>query len=77
MATQTVRVPVCFRGRMQMELGFYDTTRTGEITSRLAADTSSVSDSVCLNLNVILRSATQAAMVLGFMFSAQVTTLIE
>jgi ABC-type multidrug transport system fused ATPase/permease subunit len=29
--------------------------QTGEITSRLSTDTSSVSDSVCLNLNVMLR----------------------
>jgi len=43
---------------------------TGEITSRLAADTSTVSDSVSLNLNVFMRSATQAAVVLAFMVSA-------
>ncbi len=37
---------------------------------RLAADTTTVSDQVCLNLNVALRSVTQAAMVLVFMFAA-------
>ncbi|KAJ9509930.1 hypothetical protein QJQ45_011470 [Haematococcus lacustris] len=56
--------------RPQAEVGFYDTTKTGEITSRLSADTSTVSDSVCLNLNVMLRSIAQAAMVLAFMFTA-------
>ena len=40
----------------------------GEITSRLSADTTTVSDQICLNLNVGLRSLTQAAMVLVFMF---------
>lgn len=41
------------------DAGFFDTTKTGEITSRLAADTTTVSDQICLNLNVMLRSATQ------------------
>ena len=43
----------------------------GEITSRLSADTTTVSDQICLNLNVGLRSLTQAAMVLAFMFQGQ------
>lgn len=42
----------------------------GEITSRLSADTTTVSDQICLNLNVSLRSITQAAIVLVFMFQA-------
>lgn len=114
----------------QMEVAFFDVTKTGDITSRLSADTSTVSDQVrgcahactachatwpmcegtrwcaralpraggahpqparvaapmlgctcgdggdgartqvCLNLNVLLRAATQASMVLGFMFYA-------
>jgi ABC-type multidrug transport system fused ATPase/permease subunit len=33
-------------------------------------DTHTVSDQVCLNLNVFLRNATQAGMVLSFMFAA-------
>ena len=37
---------------------------------RLAADTTTVSDQVCLNLNVALRSVTQADMMLVFMFAA-------
>lgn len=28
------------------EIGFFDTTKTGEITSRLAADTATVADQV-------------------------------
>ncbi|GIL89047.1 hypothetical protein Vretimale_16209 [Volvox reticuliferus] len=59
-----------FHALLQMEIGFFDTNRTGEIISRLAADTSTVADQVGLNMNVMLRSATQAAMVLFFMFAA-------
>uniref|UniRef100_A0A6S8M2Q5 ATP-binding cassette transporter n=1 Tax=Dunaliella tertiolecta TaxID=3047 RepID=A0A6S8M2Q5_DUNTE len=59
-----------FAALVNMEVAFFDVSKTGEITSRLSSDTSTVSDQVCLNLNVLLRAATQAAMVLGFMFSA-------
>jgi len=59
-----------FASLLRQDVGFFDTTRTGDITSRLSADTTTVSDQICLNLNVMLRSSTQAAMVLGFMFSA-------
>ena len=44
--------------------------QAGDITSRLSADTTTVSDQICLNINVIVRSTTQAAMVLVFMFKA-------
>lgn len=59
-----------FASLIRQEAGFFDTTKTGDITSRLAADTTTVSDQISLNLNVMLRSVTQAAMVLGFMFTA-------
>ena len=59
-----------FESLLAQDAGFFDSTKTGEITSRLAADTSTVSDQISLNLNVMLRSATQGAMVLAFMFSA-------
>ncbi|GFR49523.1 hypothetical protein Agub_g11566, partial [Astrephomene gubernaculifera] len=55
---------------LQQDMGFFDASKTGEITSRLAADTSTVADQIGLNLNVLMRSATQAAMVLVFMFAA-------
>ena len=42
----------------------------GDITSRLSADTTTVSDQICLNLNVGMRSATQAAVVMVFMVRA-------
>lgn len=53
-----------FASLLRQEIGFFDSTKTGEITSRLSADTTTVADQVCLNLNVMLRSITQAALVL-------------
>lgn len=64
----TVRIRTkLFDNLMKQDVGFYDTSKSGDITSRLAADTTSVTDSVCLNLNIMMRSITQAAMVLVFM----------
>lgn len=48
-----------FAALLSQEVGFFDTTRTGDITSRLAADTTTVSDQICLNMNVLFRSMTQ------------------
>ena len=48
-----------FHSLLHQDAGFFDTTKTGEITSRLSADTTTVSDQICLNLNVMLRSMTQ------------------
>ena len=59
-----------FNALLMQDCGFFDTNRTGDITSRLSADTTTVSDQICLNLNVMMRSITQAAMVLVFMFTA-------
>jgi len=44
--------------------------RAGAITSRLSADTTTISDQISLNTNVVVRSITQAAMVLVFMVHA-------
>jgi ABC-type multidrug transport system fused ATPase/permease subunit len=38
---------------------FFDKGQTGDVISRLSADVQSVSDSVCLNSNVLSRSALQ------------------
>lgn len=52
----------------------------GEITSRLSADTTTIADQISLNVNVVVRSITQAVMVLVFMMHASwrltVVTLI-
>lgn len=53
---------------LSQEVGFYDTTRTGDITSRLSSDTTLVGSSISTNLNIFLRSTVQAAGVLCFMF---------
>lgn len=65
----TVRIRTkLFYSLLSQDIGFFDTNRTGDITSRLAADTTTVTDQICLNLNIMMRSMTQAAMVLVFMF---------
>ena len=40
---------------LTQEQGFYDVTKTGDITSRLSSDTTLVGDQVTLNVNVFLR----------------------
>ena len=53
---------------LTQDLGFFDVTKTGDITSRLSSDTTLVGDQVTLNVNVFLRSLVQAIGVLAFMF---------
>eukprot|EP00548_Thalassiothrix_antarctica_P004729 CAMPEP_0194146816 /NCGR_PEP_ID=MMETSP0152-20130528/21902_1 /TAXON_ID=1049557 /ORGANISM="Thalassiothrix antarctica, Strain L6-D1" /LENGTH=903 /DNA_ID=CAMNT_0038847441 /DNA_START=69 /DNA_END=2780 /DNA_ORIENTATION=+ len=50
------------------DIGFFDVTKTGDITSRLSSDTTLVGDQVTLNVNVFLRSFVQVIGVLIFMF---------
>ena len=56
-----------FDALLQQEVAFFDTTKTGDITSRLTADTQKVSDNVELNVNVFLRSLLQVFFTLAFM----------
>lgn len=53
---------------LTQDIGFFDVTKTGDITSRLSSDTTLVGDQVTLNVNVFLRSLVQAVGVLAFMF---------
>ena len=53
---------------LSQDIGFYDTTRTGDITSRLSSDTTLVGMSITNNVNTFLNSVVQAVGVLGFMF---------
>ena len=53
---------------LSQDIGFFDVTKTGDITSRLSSDTTLVGDQVSLNVNVFLRSLVQAIGVLLFMF---------
>jgi len=60
-----------FSAIMAQEIGFFDVTKTGEITSRLSADVNKMSDQIGLNVNVCLRSVVQAATLLAFMLASQ------
>eukprot|EP00551_Chaetoceros_affinis_P006800 CAMPEP_0203676192 /NCGR_PEP_ID=MMETSP0090-20130426/23777_1 /ASSEMBLY_ACC=CAM_ASM_001088 /TAXON_ID=426623 /ORGANISM="Chaetoceros affinis, Strain CCMP159" /LENGTH=1082 /DNA_ID=CAMNT_0050542663 /DNA_START=402 /DNA_END=3650 /DNA_ORIENTATION=+ len=62
---------------LAQDIGFFDITKTGDITSRLSSDTTLVGDQVTLNVNVFLRSLVQAIGVLLFMLylSWQLTLL--
>jgi len=62
---------------LSQDIGFFDTTKTGDITSRLSSDTILVGDQVTFNINVFLRSVVQALGVLIFMtfLSWQLTLL--
>ena len=62
---------------LAQDIGFFDITKTGDISSRLSSDTTLVGDQVTLNVNVFLRSLVQAMGVLIFMamLSWQLTVL--
>ncbi len=62
---------------LAQDIGFFDVTKTGDISSRLSSDTTLVGDQVTLNVNVFLRSLVQAIGVLIFMamLSWQLTML--
>ncbi|TKS89112.1 Antigen peptide transporter 2 [Collichthys lucidus] len=53
----TCRVKVkLFAALTKQEIGFFETIKTGEITSRLSKDTNLMGRTVCLNVNVLLRT---------------------
>ncbi|PIK38343.1 putative ATP-binding cassette sub-family B member 9 [Apostichopus japonicus] len=52
-----------FKTILSQEIGFFDTTRTGDITSRLTSDTTTMSDTLNLNINIFLRSTVK---IIGF-----------
>ena len=54
---------------LSLHMGFYDTARTGDITSRLSSDTTLVGSSIMTNVNIFLRSAIRSIGVLAFMFA--------
>jgi len=51
----------------KQEIGYFDTTKTGEITSRMTQDCQKVSDQVTLNVNVFLRTLVTLVTTLAFM----------
>ncbi|XP_054457027.1 ATP-binding cassette sub-family B member 9 [Anoplopoma fimbria] len=50
-----------FRTLMRQEIAFYDENHTGDIISRLSADTTQVSDLISVNINIFLRSVIKGA----------------
>ncbi|XP_048472695.1 antigen peptide transporter 2-like [Rhincodon typus] len=67
-----------FSSLVQQEIGFFEATRTGDITSRLSTDTALMSRSIAANVNIFLRSLVMTVGVLFFMVSLswQLTLLI-
>lgn len=62
MARLQVRINnLLFSTLMKQEVAFYDATRTGEITSRLTSDTTTMTEALSLNVNIFLRSVVQAS----------------
>ncbi|ELT94942.1 hypothetical protein CAPTEDRAFT_6286 [Capitella teleta] len=56
-----------FLSILNQEIGFFDTTKTGDITSRLTSDVTTMSDTLSLNVNVFLRSLIKSLGVIVFM----------
>uniref|UniRef100_A0A4W6F3R4 Transporter associated with antigen processing, subunit type a n=1 Tax=Lates calcarifer TaxID=8187 RepID=A0A4W6F3R4_LATCA len=53
----TCKVKVMLFGALtKQEIGFFETIKTGEITSRLSRDTTLMAETVCLNVNILLRT---------------------
>ncbi|KAF3696191.1 ATP-binding cassette sub-family B member 9 ATP-binding cassette transporter 9 [Channa argus] len=57
-----------FRTLMKQEIAFFDENHTGDILSRLSADTTQVSDLISQNVNIFLRSTIKGAGFFIFMF---------
>ena len=51
---------VLFKRVLYQEPGFFDRAKIGDVTSRLNADTTKLTDQISLNLNVFLRSVLSA-----------------
>lgn len=58
-----------FGSIVKQEIGFFDSTKTGDIVSRLTSDTTKMSDQVGLNINVFLRNCVQSIGTCVFMFN--------
>ncbi|XP_036371981.1 antigen peptide transporter 2a [Megalops cyprinoides] len=75
-----VRV-MLFQALVKQEIGFFEVTKTGDLTSRLSTDTTLMSQSVAMNVNVLLRSLIKAVGILSLMVSLSwkltVVTFIE
>lgn len=78
MASLTRRLRVLlFKAIVRQEIDFFESTKTGEITSRLSADTARMSRSIAANVNIFLRSLVKVVATYVFMLniSLQLTLL--
>ncbi|KAK2920766.1 antigen peptide transporter 2a [Channa argus] len=58
-----------FENLTKQEIGFFETTKTGEITFRLSRDTNLTARTVCLNVNVLLRTFIKTLGMISLMMS--------
>lgn len=58
-----------FSSLVCQDVAFFDKHKTGEITSRLTADTQTMSDTIALNVNVFLRNIVQMGGSMLFMLT--------
>jgi ATP-binding cassette subfamily B protein len=66
-----------YRHLLDQEIGFFDGTKTGELTSRLASDTQVLQAAVSANVSMVLRNAAQALGGIALLFyTSPVLTLL-
>uniref|UniRef100_A0A3Q2PBX3 Transporter associated with antigen processing, subunit type a n=1 Tax=Fundulus heteroclitus TaxID=8078 RepID=A0A3Q2PBX3_FUNHE len=66
----TCRIKVkLFEALTKQEIGFFENVKTGEITSRLSKDTTLTGRTVCLNVNVMLRTFIKTMGMISLMMS--------
>lgn len=58
-----------FHALVKQEIGFFEDIKTGDLTSRLSTDTKLMSQSVAMNVNILLRSLIKSVGVLYLMVS--------
>uniref|UniRef100_A0AAY4CMX2 Uncharacterized protein n=1 Tax=Denticeps clupeoides TaxID=299321 RepID=A0AAY4CMX2_9TELE len=66
--TKRVKVQL-FGALVRQEIGFFETTKTGDITSRLSTDTNLMARAVALNVNVLVRTFIRTLGMLSLMLS--------
>ncbi|KAH9249841.1 hypothetical protein BASA81_012436 [Batrachochytrium salamandrivorans] len=57
-----------YRALLNLDQSFFDVTKLGELNSRLSNNTTTVSDQITLNINILLRSLMEGSIVLVLMF---------
>ena len=56
-----------YRSLVKQEIGFFDESQTGNLTSRLTSDTTMIGDQIGLNVNIFLRNTIQIVGSMVFM----------